>query len=690
MNPKLEKNVNSLDENLSAFFNANLDDVSEQELSLAFPIQHDLKQDCSRYVDEEFLAQGGMKSIYRVRDLWTGRWVAKATLSKVANSAEIECFLREARLTSSLQHPNIIPIYDIGLDKSGQPFFIMELLMGETLGAIIKGLSSGNESYRKKYTSAVLIDVFSKICDAVAYAHSQHVVHLDIKPDNIHINDYGQVHLCDWGLSKIIDSDLEAEFTENAWPLDLDPDLLNTMTLNGELKGTPGFMAPEQLETKGKKDERTDVFSLGALLYSILDYKSPFGTGDLTELIDRTRRGDFFEFDMEPVESLAAISRKALNNESNQRYQDVRSLREDLNKYTQGFATSAENASFYKQMILLFKRNRLILGAALIFVLSFTVFFLISFKKIKVERELALEAETSALHQQAVAEETLRLYKNEQDLTQKQNRDLVQLLEELAQSNDLSKPRESLVVLSQALEWELEPKTKKQIHFKLAILHFILQEFNQAERFLRKAPSSREVRQLLKVCSEYGALKEEPEILSDAELAEVINYLSHTQRLIIPSLYFEHMRRRKPLERNPEQYWPLAKAMLMMSNNYWNTAPLERQLVPYKNGFSLDLSHTRYRMFRSRMGDSSLNVLQGLQLKKLNLSHTPFFEFWQIAGLKLEEINLSGCWVREIDLGNIKALQNMKLKKIIIDESLYSKESMDVLKESFEVIHQVQ
>ncbi len=183
MNPKLEKNFNSLDENLSAFFNANLDDVSEQELSLAFPIQHDLKQDCSRYVDEEFLAQGGMKSIYRVRDLWTGRWVAKAKLSKVANSAEIECFLREARLTSSLQHPNIIPIYDIGLDKSGQPFFIMELLMGETLGAIIKGLSSGNESYRNKYTSAVLIDVFSKICDAVAYAHSQHVVHLDIKPD---------------------------------------------------------------------------------------------------------------------------------------------------------------------------------------------------------------------------------------------------------------------------------------------------------------------------------------------------------------------------------------------------------------------------------------------------------------------------------------------------------------------------
>ena len=77
-------------------------------------------------------------------------------------------------------------------------------------------------------------------------------------------------------------------------------------------------------------------------------------------------------------------------------------------------------------------------------------------------------------------------------------------------------------------------------------------------------------------------------------------------------------------------------------------------------------------------------------MKKLNLSYTPFFEFWQIAGLKLEEINLSGCWVREIDLGNIKALQNMKLKKIIIDESLYSKESMDVLKESFEVIHQVQ
>ena len=627
-----------------------------------------------------------MKRIYRVRDQWAGRWVAKATLADTAKASEIETFLREARLTSSLQHPNIIPIYDMGLDENGQPFFIMELLMGETLGTVIKGLAAGKPDYKSKYSLAVLIDVFSKICDALAYAHSQHVVHLDIKPDNIHINDFGQVHLCDWGLSKVIDSDSEAELAEKNWPQDLDPNLLNAMTLNGELKGTPGFMAPEQVEAKGKKDERTDIFSLGALLYTILDYKGPFGGGDLSDLVERTRAGELQAFDSEPVESLAAISRKALQHDPNQRYQDVKSLKDDLNKYTQGFATSAENASLYKQLILLFKRNRLVLGGGLIFALSFTVFFMISFKKIKVERGLALQAESVALRQQAKAEEALELFKNEQALTQKQERDLSRMLEEISQSNDTSNPKARILILSQALERELESETKKKIYFKLAIMHFILQEFNQAKQYFQKIDKVREARTLIKVCEQYALLKSDADILGDGELAAAINELSHRQRLIIPALYFEHMKRRKNLSRQPQEYWPLAKAMLVMSNNYWNTEELDRQLVPYKDGFALDLSHTRYRTFRSRVGVSTLNILQPLKLKKLDLSYTPFFEFWQIEGLKLEEINLTACWVREIHLQNLSALKKMGLKKIIIDESLYSKESMDVLKKSFEVI----
>ena len=686
MNPKLEKNFTSLDKNLAEFFHKSLDDVSEEELTYAFPIQNDLTTNRPRYAQEEFLAQGGMKRIYRVRDQWAGRWVAKATLADTAKASEIETFLREARLTSSLQHPNIIPIYDIGLDEKGQPFFIMELLMGETLGTVIKGLAAGKLDYKSKYSLAVLIDVFSKICDALAYAHSQHVVHLDIKPDNIHINDFGQVHLCDWGLSKVIDSDSEAELAEKNWPQDLDPNLLNAMTLNGELKGTPGFMAPEQVEAKGKKDERTDIFSLGALLYTILDYKGPFGGGDLSDLVERTRAGELQAFDSEPVESLAAISGKALQHDPNQRYQDVKSLKDDLNKYTQGFATSAENASLYKQLILLFKRNRLVLGGGLIFALSFTVFFMISFKKIKVERGLALQAESVALRQQAKAEEALELFKNEQALTQKQERDLSRMLEEISQSNDTSNPKARILILSQALERELESETKKKIYFKLAIMHFILQEFNQAKQYFQKIDKVREARTLIKVCEQYALLKSDADILGDGELAAAINELSHRQRLIIPALYFEHMKRRKNLSRQPQEYWPLAKAMLVMSNNYWNTEELDRQLVPYKDGFALDLSHTRYRTFRSRVGVSTLNILQPLKLKKLDLSHTPFFEFWQIGGLKLEEINLTGCWVREIHLQNLSALKKMGLKKVIIDESLYSKESMDALKKSFEVI----
>ena len=273
----------------------------------------------------------------------------------------------------------------------------------------------------------------------------------------------------------------------------------------------------------------------------------------------------------------------------------------------------------------------------------------------------------------------------EQKLRMEQEGDLSLMLGELLESGDISNPRAHISILTKALEGEVSSEISDKIRFKLSVLHFIIQEFDLAKKYLITVPKSSYSKRLHEACKKFGPLKNEEEILSDEDLAEMINYLSHSQRLIIPSIFFEHMQRRSKLNRNPENYWPLAKAMLTIVNNYWNTDPLERELIPVYGGYSLDLSKTRYRIFRCRRGKETFNILGPLKLKKLNLSYTPFFEFWQISGMKLDEINLTGCWIREIHLRNLRAFQSMKLKKIIIDGALYNESSIKALQNEFTV-----
>lgn len=130
---------------------------------------------------------------------------------------------------------------------------------------------------------STLLRVFLKIADAIAYAHSREIIHLDLKPENIQTDAFGEVLVCDWGLGKTI-SDIE----ENV-PLPGTAEVLDNMTLVSEIKGTPGFMAPEQIEPDGSKDHRTDIFSLGCILYTIITGEPPF-TGDQKEILTTTSR----------------------------------------------------------------------------------------------------------------------------------------------------------------------------------------------------------------------------------------------------------------------------------------------------------------------------------------------------------------------------------------------------------------
>lgn len=211
-----------------------------QETSSETPLCDSLKTQTEQYANMEKIASGGMKVIYKAFDKKINRNVAYAALHKDCPLELYDPFIREARLTALLEHPNIINVYDIGLNDEDIPFFTMELKVGENLARIIRKESM--EGKAQSYEMRPLLEAFLKICDAIAYAHSKKVVHLDLKPDNIQMGGFGEVIVCDWGLGKII-GDKEIEYDH----LLFNPDLLNNVTLTGTITGTPGYMAPEQI-----------------------------------------------------------------------------------------------------------------------------------------------------------------------------------------------------------------------------------------------------------------------------------------------------------------------------------------------------------------------------------------------------------------------------------------------------------
>ncbi len=373
------------------------------------PIYSKLKPGEMPFQIESLIARGGVKSIFKVFNPKTAHYVAMARLNPDSPEELYEPFLREARLTAQLDHPNIITIYDIGLNTDSTPYFIMELKTGDRLDTVIEQSFPKRRKKLDGETIANLLNIFLKICDAMEYAHSQNVVHLDLKPQNIQVGKYGEVVVCDWGNGKLIgDKKYDGGDFDR---LLLNPDLLNNMTLTGQIKGTPGFMAPEQITNQGEKNQSTDIYSLGAILYTILTNALPVDGKTPDDLLENTRKGRIIP----PAErcpgsqvppALSAIALKAMARSPKQRYASVREMRQDLVNYLNGFSTSAENAGFFKEVRLFYRRQKKILNVS---ALAFGILFIavaVSYLSIHKSRQAAIEAKIRLQHE---TEERLKL-----------------------------------------------------------------------------------------------------------------------------------------------------------------------------------------------------------------------------------------------------------------------------------------
>jgi len=206
------------------------------------------------------LGKGGMGEVMQVRDEVIGREVALKRIRKVEPSDRVmQRFLREASIQGRLEHPAIVPLYDIGRDPAGLPFFTMKKLTGTTLSKILA--SDGAE-----FTLQRLLRAFSEVCLAVEFAHVRGIVHRDLKPDNIVLGDFGEVYVLDWGVAKVI-GESDAEFADVSSGSSDDNE---HATVPGTAVGTPGFMPPEQVRGDVDVDARADVYALGCLLFQIL------------------------------------------------------------------------------------------------------------------------------------------------------------------------------------------------------------------------------------------------------------------------------------------------------------------------------------------------------------------------------------------------------------------------------------
>lgn len=346
-----------------------------------------------RYTDLKEIACGGMKRIFRAYDKKTDRYIAIAQLIS-DEKRHHGPFLAEARLNASLQHPNIIKVHEIGFYE-GKPYFTMELKLGDSLSGILENLSAKDSAYQDKYSLRDLLEIFLKVCDAVSYSHSNATLHLDIKPDNIQVGDFGEVLLCDWGIAKYVgDPEIKGDSL-------LNQDFLAEKTLDGEIRGTPGYMAPERIHKKEEADCQTDIYSLGALLYAVLTLRSPFD-GELEEVLSATVKGRILSPaercpDREIPGGLNAVVIKAMQVKKSDRYTSVNELKADVSKYLEGFSTSAEDSSPFNELSLFIKRNKKSCAVALMAVFILIVSTGVFINSIQKEKNRAQASEKQAL-----------------------------------------------------------------------------------------------------------------------------------------------------------------------------------------------------------------------------------------------------------------------------------------------------
>lgn len=671
------------DDSLAGFYNADSKSLQEEEEDL-YPILSSVSSDVDRYEKIGLLAEGGEKRITQVLDRRLNRHVAMAQPIHCETKEQQEQFLREAYLEANLTHPNIMPIHNVGVDEDHIPFFTMELVSDDSLKSILDKLRNKDEEYSRRYSLENRLNIFLKVCDAIAYAHFRNVLHLDIKPSNIRVGEFGEVFVCDWGIARVL-------FDGNPTSVDmqgkLNGDVINDLTLSGVIKGTPGFMAPEQTVSKGEKSKQTDIYALGAMLYTLLTLELPVRGTSGNEIVQNTRDGKVVPLHRRVSEqyvpvSLAAVAMKALAFDPKERYADVRDLQQEINCYLSGYPTRSERAGLLTRFSLFMKRHSRIASVLMFSLLLLAVVVSVDLTAIRKGKAAAEAA-------QYEAETNLELYLEEQREVVQLNSDLHDAITVTMKSPGFLSTVLTLRVLDQALNKAPDPNQYRVLMLQKGIMHFMRREFNEARRCFGEAgDQTRPINELFALSRKYAEIYPDDEVmLSCRQMAELIgDYKVKSPRmtLIINYMYLNYIRQNPP--GTPEEYLPLALAML----DHLNNLPQGRnqlKLVQNTNGYHLNLSGLPYRKYTLKLDAAyNQNVLAPLKLYSLDISQTPLLSAGELSGLKLKELNMQGLSIPNHNLPFI--LGELDLQKLIINADAFPRDTMRRLYQKFDVTEQ--
>ncbi len=378
--------------------------------------------DTLRYRAIAFHAKGGLGRVSVAEDIELERQVAlKELLDRHADHPETQArFIQEAKITGSLEHPGVVPIYGLGRTSTGRPYYAMRFIEGTSLATAIEHLHQPGlpaEEYRRELRR--LINRFVAVCNTLHYAHTRGVIHRDIKPSNIMLGEFGETLVVDWGLAKHFDAQDEIQPLSDHFPTPSLSSSDSTRTTIGSVVGTPQFMSPEQAAGQiGLIGPASDIYSLGATLFYLLSGKTAAAGDSMTELLANVRSGELRKLEsLQPgvPKSLIAICQKAMALAIPDRYQTAAEFADDLERWLGDEPVTAYRESWTDRLVRWNRRHRAwfralsFAGLAIMITLSISLLLINEQKQNAVHerntaQQLAIEKSALATEQQQLRE----------------------------------------------------------------------------------------------------------------------------------------------------------------------------------------------------------------------------------------------------------------------------------------------
>ena len=372
----------------------------------------------SRYTLTRVCGVGGIGEVWLAKDPQLKRDVAlkRFRADRVVDAEMQMRLIKEAQITGQLEHPNIIPVHELDQMEDGAPYYTMKLLRGQTLSQRIQEY---HKRKREGEDTALdlheLLSTFIDVCNAVAYAGARGIVHRDLKPSNIMLGGFGEVLVLDWGLATLVEQTPPSDPDETMEPVTLEGSVSLMETIEGQLIGTPAYMAPEQAAGRiSLVDQRTDIYGLGAVLYALLLGTTPHrgqSTGNIArdtgQLLKRITEGVTPEprnADPTIPAPLNAICKQAMSRSRSDRYQCASDMAEDIRRWMADERVSAYEETRVEQLQRWFRKHRslaqaLLFGALLTAVVAIVAAVLINNAR---HREAEAHAATAAARQDAL------------------------------------------------------------------------------------------------------------------------------------------------------------------------------------------------------------------------------------------------------------------------------------------------